>query len=246
MTRRSRRSRGCSFSLPPSARSTYENSFYLETLRGISRFCSQRQYISAVITGQDEEEVLRNMERTDGRGIMLYSRTENHIVDYLCEAGLLYVIIGKPDPLAGQTICINNDNLLAGREATEYLCALGHRRIACLGCGSAFFFSADRKSGCQPALLQHDLPSRPEESVGRSTPVQRRRNKYSFFGADALTFFIYPWWRRRSDPFPQCDPPGTHNSPGRRSWLRCPRRAAGAAGTACSSPPGRSVPSLPG
>lgn len=156
--------------LPPSARSTYENPFYLETLRGIGRFCNQRQYISAVITGQDEEEVLRVLQNMNRGGqmvgvILLYSKMENHIVDYLCETGSLYVIIGKPDQLAGQTICIDNDNLLAGREATEYLYELGHRRIAYLGYDDAFFFSADRKSGYQLAMLQHGLPVRPEDCV---------------------------------------------------------------------------------
>lgn len=156
--------------LPPSVRSTYENPFYLETLRGISRFCNQRQYISAVITGQDEEEVLQVLQNMGRSGqmvgvILLYSKMEDRIVDYLCETGILYVIIGKPDQLAGQTICIDNDNLLAGREATEYLYALGHRRIAYLGYDDAFFFSADRKSGYQLAMLQHGLPVRPEDCV---------------------------------------------------------------------------------
>lgn len=156
--------------LPPSVRSTYENPFYLETLRGISRFCNQRQYISAVITGQDEEEVLQTLQNMNRGGqmvgaILLYSKMENHIVDYLCEAGFLYVIIGKPDQLVSQTICIDNDNLLAGREATEYLYELGHRRIAYLGYDDAFFFSADRKSGYQLAMLQHELPVRPEDCV---------------------------------------------------------------------------------
>lgn len=156
--------------LPPSPRRTYENPFFLETLRGIGRFCNQRQYISAVVTGQDEEEVLQALRSMDRGGqmvgvILLYSKLEDHIVDYLCEAGLLYVIIGKPDQLASQTICIDNDNLLAGREATEYLYALGHRKIAYLGCDNAYLFSADRKSGYQLALLQHGLPANPEYCV---------------------------------------------------------------------------------
>ena len=45
--------------LPPSQKETYENSFYLETIRGISQFCSNRQYINTVITGQDEDELLK-------------------------------------------------------------------------------------------------------------------------------------------------------------------------------------------
>ena len=45
--------------LPPSQKETYENSFYLEAIRGISQFCNQRQYINTIITGQDEDELLK-------------------------------------------------------------------------------------------------------------------------------------------------------------------------------------------
>ena len=156
--------------LPPSPWLTYENPFYLETIRGISQFCNQRQYAAAVLTGQDEEEILRAVQMLNQGGqlegiILLYSKTEDHIVDYLCETGLLYVLIGKANQLPGQTICIDNDNLLAGREATDYLYRLGHRKIAYLGCDDMFLFSADRKSGYQLALLQHELPVIPEYCV---------------------------------------------------------------------------------
>ena len=45
--------------LPPSAKDVYENAFYLETIRGISQFCNGREYISAVVTGNDEREILQ-------------------------------------------------------------------------------------------------------------------------------------------------------------------------------------------
>lgn len=156
--------------LPPSEREVYENSFYLEAIRGISQFCNQRQYASTIITGEDESEILRAV-RTLSRGdqvegfIMLYSKKDDPIVDFLCEEGYLYVLIGKANQFAGQTICIDNDNLAAGREATEYLCSLGHKKIAYLGCENVFLFSADRKSGYQLALLQRGLTVRPEYSI---------------------------------------------------------------------------------
>ncbi len=161
--------------LPPSSRTAYENPFYLETLRGISQFCNQRQYTAAVVTGQDEEEVLRSLQTMRQSGqlegvILLYSKTGDAIVEYLCETGTLYVVIGKPNQLAEQTICIDNDNLLAGREATDYLWDLGHRKIAYLGCGSGFLFSADRKSGYQLSLLQHELSPRPEYCLELEEP----------------------------------------------------------------------------
>ncbi len=156
--------------LPPSYREAYENSFYLETIRGISQFCNKRQYISTVITGQDEAEILGAVH-TMGAGslvdgfIVLYSRKEDVIVDYLCEEGLLYVLIGKSQLSANQTIIVDNDNLLAGQEAAEYLYSLGHRKIAYVGNESLFFFSADRKSGYQLTLLRHELPVVPQYCV---------------------------------------------------------------------------------
>lgn len=166
----SQNSRTIGIILPISAREAYENSFYLEAIRGISQFCNHRQYINTVITGQDEEEVLqavRTMTRSgqvDGF-IALYSKQKDPVIDYLYNEGLLYVLIGKAYQFANQTIYIDNDNLLAGQEATEYLYNLGHRRIAYLGSDSSLMFSADRKSGYQMALLRHNLSVCPDYCV---------------------------------------------------------------------------------
>lgn len=166
----SQNSRTIGIILPPSAREVYENSFYLEAIRGISQFCNPRQYINTVITGQDEDEILqaiRSMTRSgqaDGF-IILYSRQQDPVIDYLYNEGLLYVLIGKAYQFANQTIYVDNDNLLAGQEATEYLYQLGHRKIAFLGSDSSLIFSADRKSGYQTALLRHNLPLRPDYCV---------------------------------------------------------------------------------
>lgn len=156
--------------LPPSHKETYENSFYLEVIRGISQFCNRRNYTNTVITGQDEEETLqaiRAMARSsqaDGF-ILLYSRQPDPILEYLYTEGLLYVLIGKAYQYANQTIYIDNDNSLAGQEATEYLIRLGHKKIAYLGSDSSLMFSADRKAGYQLALALHQLPVRPEYCV---------------------------------------------------------------------------------
>ena len=126
--------------------------------------------MTTIVTGQDEEEILdaiRSMSRSgkvDGF-IVLYSRTDDPVIDFLFNEGLLYILIGKATSYTNQTIYIDNDNLLAGREATEYLYQLGHRKIAYLGSDSALMFSADRKAGYQLALTSHQIPVRPEYCV---------------------------------------------------------------------------------
>ena len=166
----SQNSRTIGIILPASAKEVYENSFYLEAIQGISHYCNGRQYMTTIVTGKDEAEILnavRSMSRSgkvDGF-IILYSKKEDPVIDYLFNEGLLYILIGKATQYTNQTIYIDNDNLLAGREATEYLYQLGHRRIAYLGSDSSLMFSADRKAGYQLALASHQLPVRPEYCV---------------------------------------------------------------------------------
>ena len=162
----SQNSRTIGIILPASAKEVYENSFYLEAIQGISHYCNGRQYMTTIVTGQDEAEILdavRSMSRSgkvDGF-IILYSKKDDPVIDYLFNEGLLYILIGKATQYTNQTIYIDNDNLLAGREAAEYLYQLGHRRIAYLGSDSSLMFSADY----QLALASHQLPVRPEYCV---------------------------------------------------------------------------------
>ena len=163
----SQNSRTIGIILPASAKEVYENSFYLEAIQGISHYCNGRQYMTTIVTGQDEAEILdavRSMSRSgkvDGF-IILYSKKDDPVIDYLFNEGLLYILIGKATQYTNQTLYIDNDNLLAGEDATEYLYQLGHRKIAYLGSDSSLTFAADRKTGYQMALTKHGIPFRPE------------------------------------------------------------------------------------
>lgn len=96
----SQNSRTIGIILPASAKEVYENSFYLEAVQGISHYCNGRQYMTTIVTGQDETEILdavRSMSRSgkvDGF-IVLYSKKEDPVIDYLFNEGLLYILIGK-------------------------------------------------------------------------------------------------------------------------------------------------------
>lgn len=63
----SQNSRTIGIILPASAKEVYENSFYLEAVQGISHYCNGRQYMTTIVTGQDEAEILdavRSMSRS--------------------------------------------------------------------------------------------------------------------------------------------------------------------------------------
>lgn len=156
--------------LPPSEKEAYQNSFYLEVIRGISQFCNQKQYINTVITGQNEEEILQAIKTMSKTGlaegyIVLYSREQDPVLDFLYEEGLLYVLIGKAYRNVNQTIYVDNDNVLAGREAASYLIGLGHERIAYLSGDHSLLFNSDRKAGYILALTENQIPYLPELCV---------------------------------------------------------------------------------
>ena len=156
--------------LPPSNKDGFENNFFLKAIRGVSQVCNQRQTASTIITGEDYPELLHSVKtlhlsgRIDGF-ILLYSRKNDVIADYLCEHGIPYVLVGKPQDPSGATLCIDNDNLLAGREAADYLYSLGHRRIGFLGKGKDHLYAADRQAGWQLSMLLHGLMPRPEDCI---------------------------------------------------------------------------------
>ena len=166
--------------LPPSRKEAYENTFNLEAARGISAFCNQKQYTNTLITGYDEEEIIaaiKSMVKNNqvDSFIVLYSKLNDSIINYLYTEGLLYVLIGKANQYANQTIYIDNDNLLAGQEATEYLIDKGHKKIGFIGKDPDLVFSADRKTGYRLALMSHDLPIVDEYCIDLS---KKRRNYF--------------------------------------------------------------------
>lgn len=148
--------------LPPSLISAYRNPFFLETVRGISEFCNPHGVVTAIVTSASDEEAMAavkklvSTQQIDGF-ILLYSKQDDPVVEYLCEEGILYVVVGTPQQFRSQTVCIDNDNLSAAREATDFLCDLGHERIGYLGGSSSFFHCRDRKAGYQLSMMQHGL-----------------------------------------------------------------------------------------
>lgn len=148
---------------PPSKTANYENAFYTEAIRGISQYCNPRGVGITLISSNNTNEALNIIKaqvaggQTDGF-ILLYSRQDDPVVEYFLEQGILYVVVGTPGQMQNQTINIDNDNLSAARDATDYLYALGHRNIGYLSTDTSYNFARDRKAGYQLSMLQHELP----------------------------------------------------------------------------------------
>ena len=87
--------------------------------------------------------------------LLLVPHTDSVIVEALAGRDLPFLLVGdsRDDP---NLLCVDVDNVNAGREAVRYLIGLGHRRIAAF-CGNAIFSSnGQRLQGYRMALKEAD------------------------------------------------------------------------------------------
>ncbi|GAA3908946.1 MULTISPECIES: ribose operon transcriptional repressor RbsR [Gibbsiella] len=113
------------------------NPFYAEVVRGVERSCYERGYSLILCnTEEDMARMHRSMEtllqkRVDG---LLLMCTENHRPpqDALSRYPSLPIVMMDWSPFAGANDIIQDNSLLGGEMATEYLIACGYRKIACI------------------------------------------------------------------------------------------------------------------
>ena len=138
------------------------NSFFPEVIRGISALCSKHDFSISLTTGESEEEIFKDTvkmvrgKRVDGM-IVLYSKKDDKVVPYLVESGIPFVVIGKPLIESSKIMFVDNDNVQAAKEATDFLLNLGHEKIAFIGEDEQFEVSEARLNGFIQALKGKNL-----------------------------------------------------------------------------------------
>ncbi|MFD3449326.1 LacI family DNA-binding transcriptional regulator [Microbacteriaceae bacterium 4G12] len=155
--------------MPSSASKAFQNPFFPEVIRGISSFAHGEEYSLYMSTGETEEEIFNGVVkmvqgRQIGGIILLYSRMNDPIIEYLRKQDFPFVLIGKPYERKEEITYIDNNNYAASREVTEYLISLGHKRIAFIGGDSDLLVTKDRLAGMKDALKLADI-SLPAEYI---------------------------------------------------------------------------------
>lgn len=105
------------------------------------------------------EELLRT-RRVDGL-ILVEPQTQDERMPRLLEEGFPFVLIGRYEPMDA-VYSVDNDNVGAGRMATEYLLRKGHQRIAYISGPSGLFVCEDRYTGYRQALQEAGACCPPE------------------------------------------------------------------------------------
>ncbi|CAM4136507.1 LacI family DNA-binding transcriptional regulator [Lederbergia lenta] len=143
--------------MPGSADKTFQNPFFSNILRGLSESAHEKNYALQMTTGKTVDEIYENVVhmvqggRVDGL-VLLNSRADDKIMEYLRKRDFPFVVIGKPYMHEEEITHVDNDNFRASKEATEYLLELGHESIAFIGGDLSLVVTIDRLLGYEKAL----------------------------------------------------------------------------------------------
>ncbi|GAA0134851.1 maltose operon transcriptional repressor MalR [Paenibacillus sp. YSY-4.3] len=171
--------------LPKSAEELFSNYFFMELIRGIVTQASRLGYDVLISSGANEKEEvesvsrLLNGRRVDGV-ILLYSRTDDPVIDFLEEHDHPFVLIGRSDKYP-DILSVDTDNVQASYDATKHLISLGHERIGFVSGPPELVVSKDRLKGYLKALADAGLESRPEWIVEGEFLQESGYRAMSFF-----------------------------------------------------------------
>jgi len=171
--------------LPKSAEELFSNYFFMELIRGIVTQASRVGYDVLISSGANEKEEvegvsrLLNGRRVDGV-ILLYSRTDDPVIDFLQEHSHPFVLIGRSDKYS-DILSVDTDNVQASYDSTKHLISLGHERIGFVSGPPELVVSKDRLKGYLKALADAGLESRPEWIVEGEFLQESGYRAMSFF-----------------------------------------------------------------
>ncbi|KGP90752.1 LacI family transcriptional regulator [Pontibacillus chungwhensis BH030062] len=153
-----------------SADKALQNPFFPEVLRGISAVAHELDYSLYISTGETEEEVYEGVQRmvygnrVDGI-ILLYSRVDDNVINFLLEKDFPFVLVGKPCEHIDRITHVDNDNVNASIDITNELINQGHERIAFIGGDTDLVVTQDRMRGYEMALEKAGLPVREDYQI---------------------------------------------------------------------------------
>lgn len=113
------------------------NPFYSELVRGVERSCFERGYSLVLCnTEGDEQRMNRNLEtllqkRVDGL-LLLCTETHQPSPAIIARYPAIPIVMMDWEPFSGPSDLIQDNSLLGGDMATQYLIDKGYQRIACI------------------------------------------------------------------------------------------------------------------
>lgn len=152
--------------LPKPAEELFLNTFFMELIRGIITQANRLGYDIVISSGANEQEEVAAVQklvyggRVDG-AILLYSRQNDPVVEFLYEENFPFVLIGRNEQYP-DLLSVDTDNVQAAFDATSHLISFGHERIGFVSGPKNLMVSRDRLQGYHQAMEKAGLPIKSE------------------------------------------------------------------------------------
>lgn len=157
--------------LPPlDSKERLGNPFYLEIMEAINEEARHHGVTTAIATAKSFDVLLENVQRmhlqkqVDGF-ILVYSDSDDPVIDYLYEQQIPFTLIGQPYHHENEIIYIDNDNQLLGKQATEFLIDNGHKNILFVTNTTHESLYFERYFGYQKAIMLAGLNAQPSVTL---------------------------------------------------------------------------------
>lgn len=132
--------------------------FFPRVLQGLAQTAAERRYHLLLGMGQEDAAGTINELVNSGyvSGVVLLAAEDGPAAQGV---SVPLVVVGHPKGI--EDCCyVDNDNVEAGRAATDYLIRRGHRRILLLGYDKRYIVTTDRRKGYEKALEENHIPFR--------------------------------------------------------------------------------------
>ncbi|SEM35201.1 transcriptional regulator, LacI family [Ligilactobacillus sp. WC1T17] len=121
--------------LPANEDSVGDNPFFIQIIQGLAAICNAHDYMVSVASGQNNQELIKNIETMIKRGnisrfVFVYSKANDPVLHYVkAQKQVQVVIIGTPYEDKDEMLYVDNDNQKAGYDAAGYLFEKGCKNI---------------------------------------------------------------------------------------------------------------------
>jgi DNA-binding LacI/PurR family transcriptional regulator len=155
--------------LPNEAQDLITNTFFIQAMKGMSRYAQSKKYYITYAFSEDDKTELEYINNfitsnlVDGI-CLLRARTDDKSIKYLKETQFPFVVIGRPEESDG-LLWVDNDNFQATYNLVNELIKNGHKSIAFLGAKKEWNVTKDRFKGFKVACEINGISIKDENVV---------------------------------------------------------------------------------
>lgn len=138
-----------------------QNPFFTDVLISVSEVCKDKGYSTIMTTSIDEHALFTEVKNyIDSRiidGIILLYSKQDKVTQYIKEKSFPFIVVGKSLNDNYPVMYVDNDNVLASEQITQYMIGLGHKSLLFISEQGDYEVSKDRVRGFKETCEVYDI-----------------------------------------------------------------------------------------